>query len=91
MEFAVTQVGLAPLTVSEMEAVISTLDVFFQEARGEGPVRFIDIVETLRDDVGELDVTDLEWMAGCCALERRGIIRAHLLGGVLHFNESPCN
>lgn len=91
MEFTVTQAGLAPLTDSEMEAVISTLDVFFQEARAEGPVRFIDIVETLRADVGELDVTALEWMAGCCALERRGTIRAHLLGGVLHFNESPCN
>ena len=88
--FAVIHEGLAPLTVAEMEGVISTLDVFFQEARSEGPIRFIDIVETLRGDVGELDVTDLEWMAGCCALERRGSIRASFLGGVLHFNENPC-
>ena len=35
--FTVIQEGLAPLTVSEMEGVISTLDVFFQEARSEGP------------------------------------------------------
>lgn len=91
MKFTVIQKGITPLTDTEMSGVIDTLDVFFQETRGEGPIRFIDLVEALRGDVGELDVTALEWMAGCCALERRGLIRAHLLGGVLHFNESPCN
>ena len=93
MEFTIVQEGYMLLTAEQMECLVTTLDVFFQEGPGESAIRFDELVEALMD--GGFDWSDLprlptalEIMAACCTLERRGLIQTEFIGGIMHFAET---
>lgn len=90
------QDGIAPLTETQMAAVVRSVDVFLMSgARGKGPIRFDRLSEIMRVEdehwsaaVGR-QPTQLEIMAACCTLETRGNLRFDFIGGLLHIS-SPC-
>ena len=82
------QDGITPLTETQMDAVVRSVDVFLMfGARGEGPIRFDRLAEILREAV-ELGAgrqpTQLEIMAACCTLETRGNLRFDFIDGLMH-------
>ena len=87
------QDGITPLTETQMDAVVRSVEVFLMSgARGKGPIRFDLLAEIMREAV-ELGAgrqpTQLEIMAACCTLETRGNLRFDFIGGLLHIS-SPC-
>jgi hypothetical protein len=90
------QDGITPLTVDQMEVILRAVDVFLDEARFEGPVRFDQMaVVMLEDDdfwprtIGR-QPTQLELMSACCILETLGRLRFDIIEGLMHVATIPC-
>ena len=82
------QDGITPLTATQMDAVVRSVDVFLMfGSRGEGPIRFDRLAEIMREAV-ELGAgrqpTQLEIMAACCTLETRGNLHFDFIDGLMH-------
>jgi len=94
--YTLVQDGITPLTAVQMDEVVKTLHVFFQESLEDGPISFGSVVDACHDpDSWWTDFprmpTALELMAGCCSLEVDGIIQTEFIDGILHFGSNPCN
>lgn len=90
--FTLVQDGLTPLTMGHMWSLEATVEAFLRET--PEVIRFDEMVaEFLSEDTDWSDLprrpTQLEIMAACCAIERRGDLRFDFIGGLLHIS-SPC-
>jgi len=93
--FTLVQDGLTPLAMGHMWSLEATVTAFLAET--PEAVRFDHLVEALQalhdadTDWSDLprQPTQLEIMAACCAVERRGDLRFDFIGGLLHVS-SPC-
>jgi hypothetical protein len=91
------QDGITPLTAAQMELVLRAVDVFLDEARFEGPIRFDQMAEVMIDDddywpraIGR-QPTQLEIMSACCLLEGQGRLRFDFIEGLMHVASVPCD
>ena len=90
--FTLVQDGLTPLAMGHMWSLESSVEAFLRET--PEVIRFDEMVsEFLSEDADWSDLprrpTQLEIMAACCAIERRGDLRFDFIGGLLHIS-SPC-
>ena len=90
--FTLVQDGLTPLAMGHMWNLEATVEAFLSDT--PGVIRFDDLTaELLGEDADWSDLprrpTQLEIMAACCAIERRGDLRFDFIGGLLHIS-SPC-
>lgn len=90
--FTLVQDGLAPLAMGHMWSLEATVTAFLAEM--PEAVRFDEMAaELLSEDTDWSDLprrpTNLEIMAACCTVERRGDLRFDFVGGLLHVS-SPC-
>ena len=90
------QEGITPLSEDQMAAVVRAVDVFLDEARFEGPIRFDQMTGVMIDDddywptaIGR-QPTQLEFMSACCILEEQGRLRFDFIGGLMHVASIPC-
>ncbi len=95
--YTLVQDGITPLTTDQMEHVLQAVDVFLDEARLEGPVRFDKMTEVMIDDddywpqvIGR-QPTQLEIMSACCLLEGAGRLSFDFIEGLMHVASIPCN
>ena len=85
--FTLVQEGLTPLAMGHMWSLEATVDVILSET--PEPIRFSELVKALHDaDTDWSDLprqpTQLEIMAACCAIERRGDLEFDFIEGLLH-------
>ena len=90
--FTLVQDGLTPLAMGHMWRLESSVEAFLRET--PEVIRFDEMVAAfLSEDADWSDLprrpTQLEIMAACCAIERRGDLRFDFIGGLLHIS-SPC-
>ena len=90
--FTLVQDGLTPLAMGHMWSLEATVEAFLRET--PEVIRFDEMVAAfLSEDADWSDLprrpTQLEIMAACCAIERRGDLRFDFIGGLLHIS-SPC-
>ena len=90
--FTLVQDGLTPLAMGHMWSLEATVEAFLSET--PEVIRFDEMVAAfLSEDADWSDLprrpTQLEIMAACCAIERRGDLRFDFIGGLLHIS-SPC-
>lgn len=90
--FTLVQDGLTPLAMGHMWSLEATVAAFLSET--PEVIRFDEMVAAfLSEDADWSDLprrpTQLEIMAACCAIERRGDLRFDFIGGLLHIS-SPC-
>ena len=90
MEFMLVQEGLAPLSADLMEDLARSIEVFFFDDWSEVAMEFSDIVSEIQEPGARWSdyprvPTQLEIMAACCSLEKRGVIETLFIGGKLNF------
>ena len=90
------QEGVTPLTAPQMEVILRAVDVFLDEARFEGPIRFDEMTGVMIDDDDYWSIaigrqpTQLEFMSACCLLEEQGRLRFDFIEGLMHVASIPC-
>lgn len=89
MEFTLVQEGLTPLSADLMDDLARSIETFFFEGTSDVSL-FSDIVSEIQEPGARWSdypraPTQLEVMAACCTLERRGVIQTEFIGGKLNF------
>ena len=92
MEFTLVQEGLNPLSAALMDDLARSIEAFFFEGTSDVS-SFSDIVSEIQDPGARWSdyprvPTQLEIMAACCTLERRGVIQTEFQDGRLCFAET---
>ena len=89
--FTLVQDGLTSLTMGHMWSLEATVTAYLSET--PEAVRFDELAaELLSEDADWSDLprrpTNLEIMAACCAIERRGDLQFDFIGGLLHVSRA---